>query len=78
MKQEILNRLKSLQKRIRVLIVMVERNKSSEVIIPKIDRAQKELVGIRNLILKCHARTVLAQAGLRKYKQQELLKLCGF
>ncbi len=41
MKQEILNRLKSLQKRIRGMIVMVERNKSSEVIIPKIDMAQK-------------------------------------
>lgn len=60
------------------MIVMVEKNKSSEVIIPKIDRAQKELVDIKNLILKCHVLTVLVQAGLRKNKQQKLLKLCGF
>lgn len=78
MKQEIIKRLGLLQKRIRMMIVMVEKNKSSEVIIPKIDRAQKELVDIKNLILKCHVLTVLVQAGLRKNKQQKLLKLCGF
>ena len=78
MKQEIINRLRLLQKRIRMIVVMVERNKSSGVIIPKIDRAQKELADIKNLLLKCHVLTVLVQAGIRKNKQQKLLKLCGF
>ena len=78
MKQQILNRLEMVQKRIRRMIAMVESNKSAPKIIPKIDSAQEELRNIERLILKCHILTVLAQTGLRKNKQQNLLKLCGF
>lgn len=78
MKQEILRKLEMAQKMIGLMIGMVESNKPDRTIIAKIDHAQEELQDIKNLILKNHLDIILKQAGLRKNKRENLLKLCGF
>ena len=60
------------------MITMVESNKSAPKIIPKIDSAQEELRHIERLILKSRIRAVLERTGLRKNKQERIIKLCGF
>ena len=60
------------------MITMVESNKSAPKIIPKIDSVQEGLRHIERLILKSHICAVLEQTGLRKNKQESILKLCGF
>ena len=71
MKEEIIQKLKTVQARIGRIIKSVERNECTENAIIQINKAQKMLRAVRCLILKDYLIKITRQSGL---PEKEILK----
>lgn len=71
MKEEIINKLKIEENKIRKIIKAIEKNKSTDNILMKISGAKKTLSSIRYMILRCYLAEV---ATKNNFPEKEILK----
>ena len=71
MKEEIINKLKIEENKIRKIIKAIEKNKSTDNILMQISSAKKTLLSIRCMILKCY---LIEVATRNNFPEKEILK----